>query len=93
MCTTRSISLIAELNADNLINEFITEIFQIINLETSPSVTNCLLEIMQQLIDECPYLPMQSVVVLLSQFEKKNQQFNPAAFKFACGTTLSDLYV
>jgi sister-chromatid-cohesion protein PDS5 len=84
ICTTRSVALIADLNADILIIDLFKNIFEIVTLETSPAVKKYLLEIMQQLIDECNYLPMPAVVHLLSQFEKKSQKASPAAFDFAC---------
>jgi sister-chromatid-cohesion protein PDS5 len=43
-----------------------------------------MLEILQQLIDEWSYLPMDIVQIILDQFSKQKQNSHPEAFKLAC---------
>ncbi|KAI8912618.1 armadillo-type protein [Gorgonomyces haynaldii] len=84
ICTVRSVTLLADMNCDQMIVDLFADFFEMISSDMSPSVTICLLEVMQQLVDECSSLPMPVVEILMRQFEKKQQNRNPAAFKLAC---------
>ena len=41
--------------------------------DMSEAVRVCMLEILQQLVDECNYLPHDVVEIILSQFSRKKQ--------------------
>ncbi|ORX94611.1 ARM repeat-containing protein [Basidiobolus meristosporus CBS 931.73] len=84
LSTVKSVVLVVDLNnADELITDFFRTFFDIVHDEQSKNVQLCMVDILQQLIDEGSSLPQDVVDIILAQFLKRRQEENPAAFKMA----------
>ncbi|KAJ3090605.1 hypothetical protein HK102_003231 [Quaeritorhiza haematococci] len=83
LSTVKSVVLVADLNAEDLIVEIFQDFFDIIRPDLSKNVHMCMLDILQQLAEECVHLPTSVIDTILLQFRKKRQKENPAAYQLA----------
>ncbi|KAI8996056.1 armadillo-type protein [Gaertneriomyces semiglobifer] len=83
LSTVKSVVLVADLNAEDLISEFFRSFFDLIKPDFPKNIYMCMVDILQQLVDESPQLPQDVVDIILSHFNKRRQTENPAAFKMA----------
>ncbi|KAI9137158.1 armadillo-type protein [Paraphysoderma sedebokerense] len=84
LSTVKSVVLVADLpNADDLMTDFFRIFFDSIHADHSKNVYLCILDILQQLIEESNFLPQEVIEILLSQFYPKRQEENPVAYKLA----------
>ncbi|KAI9100571.1 armadillo-type protein [Phlyctochytrium arcticum] len=81
LSTVRSIILLNDLDAEELIKDYFRNFFDIVKPEFPKDVYNYIVDILQQLVEEIPQLPQELVDIILTAFQKKKE--NPAAFKLA----------
>ncbi|KNC98061.1 uncharacterized protein SPPG_09381 [Spizellomyces punctatus DAOM BR117] len=83
LSTVKSVVLVADLNAEDLIVDFFRNFFDLIKPDFTKNVYICMVDILQQLVDECHHLPQDVIDIILSSFRQKRQVERPAAFKMA----------
>lgn len=75
LSTIKTVVLLADIGADDLIVGFFKLFFGMITLEMSKNVYLCMLDILVALVEEVGTFPKNALDILLSQFRKKRQVF------------------
>ncbi|TPX56174.1 hypothetical protein PhCBS80983_g04722 [Powellomyces hirtus] len=81
LSTVKSVVLVADLNADDLVIDFFKTFFDLLKFDLAKPVTIAMVDILQQLVDECPHLPQDVVDTILMYFRKQEER--PNAYKLA----------
>ncbi|KAJ1912535.1 Sister chromatid cohesion protein pds5 [Tieghemiomyces parasiticus] len=85
LSTVKSVVLVVDLpNPEPLIVEFFRLFFDLTHPDQSRNLQLCMVDILQQLVEEASAVPQEVVDILLAQFLKKRQTANPAAHQLAC---------
>jgi sister-chromatid-cohesion protein PDS5 len=80
LSTIKTVVLLADIGAEDLIGGFFKMFFGMITLEMSKNVYLCMLDILVALVEEVATFPRNALDILLSQFKKKRQVFLYAYF-------------
>ncbi|KAI9343084.1 armadillo-type protein [Zopfochytrium polystomum] len=83
LSTVKSVVLVLDLNAEELVVQFFKDIFQLVRPDFQKNVYGFLLDILQQLVEECQFLNSEVVDTIISQFNTKRRAENSAAFQMA----------
>ncbi|KAJ3163478.1 hypothetical protein HDU86_000057 [Geranomyces michiganensis] len=81
LSTVKSVVIVADLNADDLVIAYFKNFFDLLKHDLSKAVTMAMLDILQQLVDECHTLPQDVTDLILKCFRKKAER--PNAYKMA----------
>ncbi|KAJ3152811.1 hypothetical protein HDU89_001014 [Geranomyces variabilis] len=81
LSSVKSVVIVADLNADDLVIVYFRTFFNLLKHDLSKAVTMAMLDILQQLVDECHALPQEVVDLLLKCFKKREDR--PNAYKMA----------
>ncbi|KAJ3012082.1 hypothetical protein HKX48_006454 [Thoreauomyces humboldtii] len=81
LSTVKSVVLVADLDAETLVLDFFQTFFDLLKFDLAKPVTMAMVDILQQLVDECHHLPAEVIELILKSFEKPDER--PNAFKMA----------
>ncbi|KAJ1970495.1 Sister chromatid cohesion protein pds5, partial [Dimargaris xerosporica] len=85
LSTVKSVVLAVDLDRpEELVTEFFRLFFEVIRPDQSRNLQLCMMDILQQLVEEAPTVPQEVVDIILAQFLKKRQTANPPAYQLAC---------
>ncbi|KAH6587489.1 hypothetical protein BASA61_006214 [Batrachochytrium salamandrivorans] len=82
--SAKTVTLVSELNADELTVCFFDTLFKSVRPEMSQSVIACLLDLLQQLIDDSQFLHHDIIDTLLLQLRSAQKIASPIAYQMAC---------
>ena len=82
--TAKSVTLVAELSVDDLVIDFFEDLFKSLRPEMSQSVIACLLDLLQQLIEDSQFLHRDVIEILLLQLSPSQKIKSPTAHHIAC---------
>ncbi|KAK6092673.1 Sister chromatid cohesion protein pds5 [Batrachochytrium dendrobatidis] len=82
--SAKTVTLVSELNADELVITFFNTLFKSVRPEMSQSVIACLLDLLQQLIDDSEFLHHDVIDTLLFQLSSAQKTASPTAYQMAC---------
>ncbi|KAI8925749.1 armadillo-type protein [Entophlyctis helioformis] len=80
----KSFTLVSKLNADELVVAFFDNIFKAVRQDMSQSVIVCLLDLLQQVIEDSQYLHHDIIDILLAQLSPSQKAASPTAHQIAC---------
>lgn len=82
--TIKSVVLLGDLNADQLVQDVFNDFFEVIKSDMSMAVQVSIRDILYQLVEELPHLQQEVVETIITHMSVKTQKANPAAFKLSC---------
>ncbi|KAJ3292814.1 hypothetical protein HDU76_007122, partial [Blyttiomyces sp. JEL0837] len=94
LSTVKSVVLVTDLNAEDLVTKIFKEFFDLVRLDFQKNVYAYMLDILQQLVEECAALNHDIIDAILHQFTKKRRGENIAAHQLAvdlCNNTTDKL--
>ena len=75
LSTIKTVVLLADIEAEDLIIGFFKMFFGMITVEMSKNVYLCMLDILVALVEEVATFPKTALDILLNQFKKKRQVY------------------
>ncbi|KAJ3216246.1 hypothetical protein HDU67_009756 [Dinochytrium kinnereticum] len=83
LSTVKSIVLVSDINAEELVTQIFRDFFDIVWPDMQKNLYGFILDILQQLIEECPVLNHEVIEIIMKSFSNKKTPENLPAFQLA----------
>ncbi|KAJ1548687.1 hypothetical protein HK405_000608, partial [Cladochytrium tenue] len=83
LSTVKSVVLVADLNAEDLVERIFKDFFDLIRPDIQKNIYNFLLDILHQLVEECQVLSQEVVETVVDQMTQARRAENSAAHQLA----------